>query len=104
MFNAFKSQRVSLQILLPFIGFLPFFGLVIWPASGIPETHNVQGWLYSTYRELLTYSPRLLLYGSFVLTTLFSSYMFWVNTNRHHGLTHSIIRLRKTGLYPVLSC
>jgi len=80
MFNALKSQRISLQILLPFIGFLPFIGLVIWPASGIPETHNVQGWLYSTYRELLASSPRLLLYGSFAITALFSSYLFWVNT------------------------
>lgn len=80
MFNAFKSQRVSLQILLPVIGFLPFLGLVIWPASGIPETHNVQGWLYSTYRDVLTSSPRLLLFGSFVLTATFSSYLFWINT------------------------
>jgi len=79
MFPALKSQRISMQILLPIIGFLPFLSFIIVPGSDLFFVHNAQGFSYNLYRESLSESPNLLILGSYLLVILFSSILFIIN-------------------------
>lgn len=79
MLSALKSQRVSMQILMPFIGFLPFLSFIIVPGSDLTFVHNVQGISYNLFRGALAESPNLLIIGSYILVITFSSFLFVVN-------------------------
>lgn len=79
MFSALKSQRISMQILMPFIGILPFLSFLFVPGSDLNFIHNVQGFAYNTFRETLSDSPNILIFGSYLLLILFSTFLFVVN-------------------------
>lgn len=81
MFQALKSQKVSLQLLLPVFGLLAYAGLFIRLPDAISVVHNPQGLLYSWYRDGLADFPLALLFGSYVLLVVFSSYLFWFNVH-----------------------
>ena len=79
MFKALKSQKVTLQVLLPFIGLLAYPGLVLSERTDLFVVTNAQGFLYSFYRTLSETHPLILVVGSFTLLVLFSTYLFWFN-------------------------
>lgn len=79
MIPALRSQRISMQIILPLIGFLPFLSFIIVPEPELIFVHNAQGFSYNLFRETFSMSPNLLILSSYLLVILFSSVLFIVN-------------------------
>lgn len=79
MLSALKSQRISMQILMFVIGFLPFLSFIVIPDSDLTFVHNVQGFAYSLFRTSVEESPIILILGSYILVITFSTFLFFVN-------------------------
>ncbi len=79
MFGAFKSQRISMQLMLPILGLLPFVGFFLFHDRVSLPTQNMQGWLYEMYVEKQHSGVVWLVLASFLQVILISYALFWMN-------------------------
>lgn len=79
MFSALKTQRVSLQIAMPILAFLPFLSFLLVPDTRLTFVHNAQGFANSLFRTALTEMPLGLLFGSWAVVLIFGVILFFLN-------------------------